>query len=153
MLFVCLLSETVQLIPGSKTRWEFPGHHRGEEKDVQGWRNHTRGGEKVEPFTIDWRVLLHVSHSCKRDDTFPNLTSPSFLSLSIVNANLDPTLPPTQSLTDEEVLGNLTTLLFAGHDTSSSALSWTLLELSRNQELQRRLREECRAVEEDTPGL
>lgn len=39
------------------------------------------------------------------------------------------------------------TILFAGHETTATALSWTLLELSRNQAIQNRLRSEIRAME------
>ena len=39
------------------------------------------------------------------------------------------------------------TLLVAGHETTSSTISWILLELARNPEVQSRLRDEIRKTE------
>ena len=47
----------------------------------------------------------------------------------------DPDTPP---LTDEEMRDQLVTLLLAGHETTASALSWTLHELGRNRDLMKR---------------
>ncbi|MFZ0139464.1 MAG: cytochrome P450 [Aeromicrobium sp.] len=47
----------------------------------------------------------------------------------------DPDTPP---LTDEEMRDQLVTLLLAGHETTASALSWTLHELGRNPDLLKR---------------
>ncbi len=47
----------------------------------------------------------------------------------------DPETPP---LTDEEMRDQLVTLLLAGHETTASALSWTLHELGRNPDLLKR---------------
>lgn len=41
-------------------------------------------------------------------------------------------------LTDAELRDQLVTLLLAGHETTSAALAWTLHELARNPDLQRR---------------
>lgn len=42
-----------------------------------------------------------------------------------------------ESLTDPELRDQLVTLLLAGHETTASALSWTLHELGRNREVMR----------------
>ncbi|MDZ4790546.1 MAG: cytochrome P450 [Hyphomicrobiales bacterium] len=47
---------------------------------------------------------------------------------------------------DEQIIDNLLTLLEAGHETTSRALSWTLYLLARAPEWQARLREEIAAV-------
>ena len=47
----------------------------------------------------------------------------------------DPDTPP---LTDAEMRDQLVTLLLAGHETTASALSWTLHELGRNPDLMKR---------------
>ena len=39
------------------------------------------------------------------------------------------------------------TLLFAGHETTSNSLAWIFLELARNPRIQSRLREEIRKTE------
>jgi cytochrome P450 family 135 len=45
------------------------------------------------------------------------------------------------ALTDEELRDQLVTLLLAGHETTASALSWTLYEVGRDDEQLRRARE------------
>jgi cytochrome P450 family 135 len=45
------------------------------------------------------------------------------------------------ALTDEELRDQLVTLLLAGHETTASALSWTLYEVGRDEEQLRRARE------------
>ncbi|EGO00621.1 hypothetical protein SERLA73DRAFT_178475 [Serpula lacrymans var. lacrymans S7.3] len=50
-------------------------------------------------------------------------------------------------LTEEELLAQMRTVLFAGHETTSNTVSWALLELARNPKIQDRLRAEIRATE------
>jgi cytochrome P450 family 135 len=45
------------------------------------------------------------------------------------------------ALTDEELRDQLVTLLLAGHETTASALAWTLYEVGRDEEQLRRARE------------
>ena len=47
----------------------------------------------------------------------------------------------------EEVLCQISTFLAAGHETTSSALTWCLYALARDHKIQARLREELRTVE------
>lgn len=47
----------------------------------------------------------------------------------------------------EEVLCQISTFLAAGHETTSSALTWCLYALARDHQVQARLREELRRVE------
>ncbi|KAG6874431.1 hypothetical protein C0992_007756 [Termitomyces sp. T32_za158] len=51
-------------------------------------------------------------------------------------------------LSDEEMLGIMRVLIIAGHETTANTLSWALLELSRRPDLQAKLREEIRVVEQ-----
>ena len=46
----------------------------------------------------------------------------------------------------EEMRSQVFTFLFAGHETSSVALAWTLYELARNPEIQTKAREEVLSV-------
>ena len=50
-----------------------------------------------------------------------------------------------EALTDEELRDQLVTLLLAGHETTASALSWTLHELGRNRDA---MREALKAADE-----
>lgn len=54
-----------------------------------------------------------------------------------------------EKMTDEEILAQITTMVFAGMDTTSSAMSRLLWVLSTHQEAQDRLREEIRQAKEN----
>jgi cytochrome P450 len=54
-----------------------------------------------------------------------------------------------QGLTDSELRDELMTLLLAGHETTATALSWTLERLTRHPDVLARLTEEVRAGEGD----
>jgi len=51
-----------------------------------------------------------------------------------------------QGLTQQELISNVFVLFLAGHDTTSSALSWLVYELSRNQDIQERLYQQIISV-------
>ncbi|GJJ11676.1 hypothetical protein Clacol_005912 [Clathrus columnatus] len=61
-----------------------------------------------------------------------------------VRANLSE--DPRTKLTNEEVISQLTTFFFAGHETTATTLSWALYELSRHPEYQTKLRDEIKAL-------
>ncbi|KZZ98738.1 Cytochrome P450 [Moelleriella libera RCEF 2490] len=46
--------------------------------------------------------------------------------------------------TDTELVDHIMTFLAAGHDTTASALTWTIYQLSRHPEVQKKLRKEIR---------
>jgi len=64
----------------------------------------------------------------------------------LVKSNLSTDIPPDQRISDEDILNNVNTVMFAGSDTSSLALTWTLWLLAKNPEVQDRLREELSTV-------
>ncbi|KAG0695495.1 cytochrome P450 [Suillus ampliporus] len=49
-------------------------------------------------------------------------------------------------LSEREMLSQIATILVAGHDTTSSTLTWMLYELSKHPEDQRRIRDEIKAA-------
>ncbi|KAF8515698.1 cytochrome P450 [Hysterangium stoloniferum] len=51
---------------------------------------------------------------------------------------------PKRRLIEQEVVAQVMALTFAGHETTATTLSWILHELSKNQEVQDKLREEIR---------
>ncbi|BEI92908.1 uncharacterized protein CcaverHIS019_0505360 [Cutaneotrichosporon cavernicola] len=71
----------------------------------------------------------------------------------MIRANLDPSLRADQRLTDHEVVAQIATILFAGHETTSTALMWCLYHLSLNQDIQQRLREELLDVPDERPDF
>ncbi|KAF9223490.1 cytochrome P450 [Gyrodon lividus] len=55
-------------------------------------------------------------------------------------------------LSEKEMLSQIATLLVAGHDTISSAVTWTLYELSRHPEDQQRVRHEIKVARARAEG-
>ena len=63
-----------------------------------------------------------------------------------MKSNLSTDIRPDQRLSDDDILNNINTFMFAGSDTSSLSLTWALWLLSKNSEVQDRLREELSTV-------
>ena len=63
-----------------------------------------------------------------------------------VKSNVATDLPPEQRISDEDILNNINTFMFAGSDTTSLALAWTFLLLAQNPSIQTRLRAELLAL-------
>jgi hypothetical protein len=68
------------------------------------------------------------------------------LTFTIVKSNVAVDLPPEQRLTDDDILHSINTFMFAGSDTTSLALAWTLLLLAQNPTIQSRLRSELLSI-------
>ncbi|KAJ7065714.1 cytochrome P450 [Mycena amicta] len=64
----------------------------------------------------------------------------------LLKANLSPDIKESQRMTDMEAIGQIPTFLFAGHETTSSAVSWSLHALSVNTRAQSKLRTELLAL-------
>lgn len=64
-----------------------------------------------------------------------------------------PDLKDSQRMTDEELLGQITTFMLAGQETSSTALNWGLYMLSLHADVQSKLREELLGVAEEMPSM
>ncbi|KAJ7248691.1 cytochrome P450 [Mycena rebaudengoi] len=68
-----------------------------------------------------------------------------------VKSNTAADLPPEQRISDDDILNNINTFMFAGSDTSSLTLTWTLLLLAQNVGIQDRLRTELLSVAQEFP--
>lgn len=68
-----------------------------------------------------------------------------------MKSNVATDLPPDQRISDEDILHNINTFMFAGSDTTSLALTWTLLLLARHPDMQTRLRAELLSIAPPTP--
>ncbi|KAF8678434.1 Cytochrome P450 [Rhizoctonia solani] len=66
----------------------------------------------------------------------------------LLRSNLSVDLPESQRLSDESLMDNINTMLFAGSDTTSLALAWTLFLLATHQHYQESLREELVAFQD-----
>ncbi|KAF7291300.1 hypothetical protein MIND_01274000 [Mycena indigotica] len=69
----------------------------------------------------------------------------------LLKANMSPDIKESQRMTDMEAIGQIPTFLFAGHETTSSAVSWSLHALSVNTAAQTKLRGEILALAARTP--
>ncbi|OJA18401.1 hypothetical protein AZE42_06398 [Rhizopogon vesiculosus] len=63
----------------------------------------------------------------------------------LVKANMD--TDAKAKLTEEELIGQMRTIIFGGYDTTSTTISWGFLELARHPEIQSRFRAEIRETE------
>ena len=63
-----------------------------------------------------------------------------------MKSNAATDLPPEQRISDEDILHNINTFMFAGSDTTSLAVTWTLLLLAKYPLIQSRLRTELREL-------
>ncbi|KAJ7800629.1 cytochrome P450 [Mycena olivaceomarginata] len=66
---------------------------------------------------------------------------------TLLKSNLSTTIPETQRLNDIEIISEIPTFFFAGHETTSSATAWALYALSVNTAAQTKLREELLTIE------
>ncbi|KAM5543177.1 hypothetical protein V8D89_003051 [Ganoderma adspersum] len=83
-------------------------------------------------------------------DTEKKVASKDIVSILIkANSSAD----PKTRLDDEEIIAEMFTLTLAGHETTSSTLTFLFYELSRHQEYQARMREEIRSVHLDSLTL
>ncbi|KAG8762579.1 hypothetical protein FRC11_008701 [Ceratobasidium sp. 423] len=60
----------------------------------------------------------------------------------LLRSNLSTDLPESQRLSDDSLMDNINTMLFAGSDTTSLSLAWTLFLLATHPDYQTSLREE-----------
>ncbi|TFK44652.1 cytochrome-450 hydroxylase [Crucibulum laeve] len=64
----------------------------------------------------------------------------------LLKSNIATDLSPEDRISDEDILHNINTFMFAGSDTSSLTLTWTLLLLAQHPDAQTRLRKELLSV-------
>ncbi|KAI0062953.1 cytochrome P450 [Artomyces pyxidatus] len=64
----------------------------------------------------------------------------------MLKSNLATDVPESERLSDEDILNNVNTFMFAGTDTISLAVTWTLFLLAKHPDIQTRLRAELRAT-------
>ncbi|KAJ7227375.1 cytochrome P450 [Mycena pura] len=84
--------------------------------------------------------------------TFETGRGRDLLSL-LVRANTAKDVPASQRLSDEDVVAQVPTFLVAGHETSSTAITWALFALTQNKTAQTELRQELLTVSTDAPTL
>ena len=102
--------------------WSYPRLFR-----LPPWRGYFRNQEEVDRLLYAEIAERREAHDLDgRDDVLSRLL------------RVGDTDPDEAPLTDAEMRDQLVTLLLAGHETTASALSWTLHELGRNPEVHAR---------------
>lgn len=93
------------------------------------WRGYFKNQTQVDQILYDEIRERRTVHDLEgRDDVLSRLLR--------VGDSGDPSVAPVETpLTDQEMRDQLVTLLLAGHETTASALSWTLHELGRSPSL------------------
>jgi hypothetical protein len=69
----------------------------------------------------------------------------------IVKSNTSDDLAPEHRIADEDILHTINTFMFAGSDSSSVSLTWTLYLLAQNPVIQTRLRNELLSIAPTVP--
>ncbi|KAH9016227.1 cytochrome P450 [Lactarius pseudohatsudake] len=71
----------------------------------------------------------------------------------LIKSNIASDMPESMRMSDEEILSQVPTFLLAGHETSSTAIAWTLFALSCHPVIQTTLRAELRTCPTDMPTM
>ncbi|KAJ4475632.1 cytochrome P450 [Lentinula aciculospora] len=79
--------------------------------------------------------------------------NPGDLLSLLLKSNMRSDTPANERMSDADVMAQVPTFLIAGHDTTSLATNWALLELSLHQDIQAKLREELSSVQSATPSM
>ncbi|KAJ7215641.1 cytochrome P450 [Mycena rebaudengoi] len=71
----------------------------------------------------------------------------------LLKANIEEDVPGKSRLSDKEVVAQIPAFFVAGHETTSTAITWALYALSQSQSAQNKLREELMTVSTDNPTM
>jgi cytochrome P450 len=71
----------------------------------------------------------------------------------LIKSNIAADIPESMRMSDSEILSQVPTFLLAGHETSSTAVSWTLFALACHPAVQAKLRAELRTCPTDSPTM
>ncbi|KZT73023.1 cytochrome P450 [Daedalea quercina L-15889] len=98
-------------------------------------------------------MILNQGKAASLDEDARGKSNQRDLLTLLIKANMDPSIPKSQRLSDEDILAQVPTFLVAGHETTSNATAWALYALSIEPQMQTRLREECLALSTDYPSM
>ncbi|KAJ6586473.1 cytochrome P450 [Mycena vulgaris] len=101
---------------------------------------------------IGRQLLADSKRDIAESGTFEAGRARDLLSL-LVRANTSKEIPASQRLSDEDVLAQVPTVLVAGHETTSTAMTWALFALTQNTAAQTRLRAELSSIDTDNPTM
>ncbi|KAJ6587651.1 cytochrome P450 [Mycena vulgaris] len=101
---------------------------------------------------IGRELLADSKRAIAESGTFETGRARDLLSL-LVRANTSKEIPVDQRLSDADVLAQVPTFLVAGHETTSTAVTWALFALTQNTAAQTRLRTELLSLDNDYPTM
>ncbi|KAJ7776946.1 cytochrome P450 [Mycena maculata] len=102
---------------------------------------------------IAGRIVSETKGTIKALAGEKNLNGRKDLLSVLLKSNLSTDLPENQRMSDAEVVSQIPGFFLAGHETTSSAVSWALHALSLNTAVQSKLREELFAVSTENPTM
>ncbi|KYC37957.1 cytochrome P450 [Scytonema hofmannii PCC 7110] len=103
------------------------------------WRQFRRVRQKIDE-------LLYAEINERRQH--PDPERKDILSLLISARDED-----GQAMTDEELCDQLTTLLFAGHDTTATAIAWAFYEIHKHPEIRDKLIQELNSLDDSQDAM
>ncbi|PKI84342.1 hypothetical protein MVES1_001537 [Malassezia vespertilionis] len=89
-------------------------------------------------------ILDENAHMGKEGFDDSDVLKPKSLISRMVRANMATGLKPSERMSNEELMGQMTTLIIAGHETTATQNTWALWLLAMHPEVQDRLRMELR---------
>ncbi|KAJ7649171.1 cytochrome P450 [Mycena rosella] len=101
---------------------------------------------------IGKKLLAAAKGEAAENGTFSTGHGRDLLTL-LVRANTSKEIPESQRLSDEAVIAQVPTFLVAGHETTSTAVTWALFALTQNIPAQTRLRKELLTIETENPTM
>ncbi|KAJ7486788.1 cytochrome P450 [Mycena latifolia] len=101
---------------------------------------------------IGRKLLADSKRDIADTGTFETGRARDLLNL-LVRANTSKEIPANQRLSDEDVLAQVPTFLVAGHETTSTAVTWALFALTQNKAAQSRLRAELQSLDNENPTM
>ncbi|KAJ6496338.1 cytochrome P450 [Mycena sanguinolenta] len=104
-------------------------------------------------FRIGNQIVNQSKADIKASEGEKDLGKGRDLLSTLLKANLSASIPDSQRLNDAEVVGQIPTFFFAGHETTSLATSWALHALSAHPAAQSKLREELLTIPTDNPTM
>ncbi|KAJ7470177.1 cytochrome P450 [Mycena galericulata] len=104
-------------------------------------------------FDVGNQIVSESKRNIKGSEGEKALNGQRDLLSVMIKANVSADLPESQRLSEDEVIAQIPGFLFAGHETTSGAVSWALNELSLNAAVQSKLREELFTISTERPTM
>lgn len=88
------------------------------------------------------KEILAENATMSKDGFASDILKPKSVISRMVRANMATDLKPSERMSNEELMGQVTTVIIAGHETTATQNTWALWLLAMNQDVQDRVRKE-----------